>query len=82
MADNIDGCDDKDTHCLKSKAVSYLNDAGFILGAPRGNIAFLVKISVDKCREHSEIEVTCCLKKKFSRDPIKLHFFNAVKVST
>ncbi|XP_060556397.1 uncharacterized protein LOC132717038 [Ruditapes philippinarum] len=39
MADNIDGCDDKDTHCLKSKAVSYLNDAGFILGAPRESVA-------------------------------------------
>ena len=40
MADNIDGCDDKDTHCLKSKSVSYLNDAGFILGAPRGMLLF------------------------------------------
>ncbi|XP_045174874.1 uncharacterized protein LOC123536115 [Mercenaria mercenaria] len=39
MADNIDGCDDKDTHCLKSKVVLYLNDAGFILGSPRESVA-------------------------------------------
>ncbi|KAL4224967.1 hypothetical protein ACF0H5_015663 [Mactra antiquata] len=39
MADNIDGCDDRDTHCLKSKAVSFLSDAGFILGKDRESIA-------------------------------------------
>lgn len=34
----LDGCDDKDTHCLKSKVTSRLNDAGFITGQARESI--------------------------------------------
>ncbi|XP_052800244.1 uncharacterized protein LOC128231451 [Mya arenaria] len=38
-ADNVDGCDDRDTHCLKVKVILKLFDSGFILGEPRRSVS-------------------------------------------